>query len=184
MGPVVAARRNASSGIALLIVCVAAGCATDLERTPTGFRHREHGYSIGFPNGVGPAWTETDVEGAWIAFRRPGRETIALQSRCGRPVAAPAVMARNLVVGVGERDLLQAGPVAIGGSNGWVQTFDVTAEGVEARVTTVTAVIADCTFDWTLVTKGEPLETRAAFDTWWATFELDPDFFERAERRR
>ena len=184
MGCVVAARRKASPGIALLVVCLAAGCASDLQRTPTGFHHRKHGYSIGIPDGVGPAWTETEVEGAWIAFRRPGRETIALQSRCGRPVADAAVMARNLVVGVGERTLLQAGPVAVGGSNGWLQTFDVVSDGIEARVTTVTAVIEDCTFDWTLVSKGEPLETRQAFDTWWATFELDPDFYERAERRR
>ena len=184
MGRVVAARRNASSRVALLVVCVVAGCASNLERTSTGFRHREHGYSIGVPNGAGPAWTETEVEGAWIAFRRPGRETIALQSRCGRPVAAAAVMARNLVVGVGERELLQAGPVVVGGSNGWLQTFDIAADGALARVTTVTAVIEDCTFDWTLVTKGEPLETREAFDTWWATFELDPDFYARVERRR
>jgi hypothetical protein len=72
----------------------------------------------------------------------------------------------------------------VGGSNGWVQTFDLMEDGRPARVTTVTAVIEDCTFDWTLVSRNEPTATRAAFDSWWATFELDPDFFEDAKRRK
>jgi hypothetical protein len=166
--------RSSERVVALLAVLLVAGCASNVKRTPTGYRHARHHYAIGVPDGPGPAWRRIEIEGAWIAFRRPGPETISLQSRCGKPVARPAVMARNLVVGVGERELVQAGPVIVGGTNGWIQTFDTRSGDVTVRVTTVTAVIEGCTFDWTLATVGASPQATHAFEAWWGTFALDP----------
>ena len=175
MGRVVTPRRASLRAFALLAVVVVAGCASSPKLTETGYRNARHGYSIGVPGGPGPAWARVEIEGAWIAFRRPGPETISLQSRCGKPTAHPAIMARNLVVGVGERDLVQAGPVIVAGTNGWIQTFDTRPGEVRVRITTVTAVIGECTFDWTLATVGESPYASRAFETWWGTFELDPE---------
>jgi len=180
MGRVVAPHGIVERVFALLAVLLVASCASNPKRVDDGYHHKKHGYSIGEPGGPGPPWIRVDIDGAWIGFRRPGSETISLQSRCGKPVAHPAVMARNLVVGVGEREVVQAGPVIVGGTNGWIQTFDMTPGGVAVRVTTVTAVIDGCTFDWTLVTHGEAPEATRAFETWWGSFELDAD----SERRR
>jgi hypothetical protein len=151
-----------------------AGCASNLARTEDGYRHTGHHYTIGAPRGFGAPWERIEVEGAWIAFRRPGPQTVSMQSHCGRPVAHPAIMARNLVLGVRERTLRQAGPVAVAGRSGWSQTFDTRSDGVAVRVKTVTVVIDGCTYDWTLAAVGDFAPAERAFDAWWGTFRIDP----------
>jgi hypothetical protein len=128
---------------ALIAVAFAAGCAGDLAMGEDGYRHRRHGYTVSVP---APEWERVSVDGATLAFRR-GRETMSLQSRCGRPVATPAIMARQLLIGIEDRDLRQAGPVAVDGRDGWTQTFDARTEGGPVRVKTVTLVAGRCTFD-------------------------------------
>jgi hypothetical protein len=167
---------------ALLVLFFVVGCASNLELTESGYRNARDGYSIGVPAGQGGPWERIEIEGAWIAFRRRGPETMSLQSRCGKPVAHPAIMARNLVVGIGERELVQAGPVIVGGTNGWIQSFDIPHAQVSVRVTTVTAVIGECSFDWTLATLGESQSANHAFEVWWSSFELDPDPRDEAKR--
>ena len=168
-------RRSGERVVALLAVLLVTGCASNVKRTPTGYRHVRHHYSIGVPGGPGPAWQRIEIEGAWIAFRRPGPQTLSMQSRCGRPVAHPAVMARNLTLGIRERHLRQAGPVVVVGRGGWSQTFDTHADGVAVRVKTVTVVIAGCTYDWTLAVVGEFAAAERSFDAWWGSFQLDPE---------
>jgi len=183
MGRVVTPRQVVEPVVfVLLAVFFFVGCANDLVRTETGYRNPRHGYSIGVPDGPGAPWERIEIEGAWIAFRRPGPETLSLQSRCGKPVAHPAIMARNLVVGVGGRELVQAGPIIVAGTNGWIQTFHMQPGGVTIRVTTVTAVIDECSFDWGLATRGESPNANHAFEAWLGSFELDPD--DRAEAKR
>jgi hypothetical protein len=169
---------GASAGCRLLLGLIAGwlatGCASDLVRTEDGYQHRRHRYTVGVPGVPGPAWEEIEIEGAWIAFRRPGPQTLSLQSRCGRPVAHPAVMARSLVLGIRDRRLRQAGPIVVAGRNGWSQTFDTASEGVVLRVKTVTVVIDGCTFDWTLAAIGDFAAAERAFDAWWGTFRLGP----------
>ena len=162
-------------GSALLGLVVATACASDLVAIDGGYRHRRHDYTIGLPDGPGPPWKKVSVEGAVIAYRRRGSETMALQSRCGRPVAAPAVMARHLVIGLDERTLRQAGPVVLEGLDGWVQVFDTRQDGVVVRVKTVTVVAGGCTFDWTLAAAGSFEDAESAFDAWWQTFHLDAE---------
>ena len=162
--------------LVLLALGLAAGCASgSIVLTEDGYRNTRHRYTIGAPRGPGPAWEQIEIEGAWIAFRRPGPQTLSLQSRCGRPVAHPAVMARNLVVGIRGRELRQAGPGVVAGRGGWSQTFDTRADGVTVRVKTVTVVIAGCTYDWTLAAVGEFAAAERSFDAWWGSFQLDPE---------
>jgi len=154
-------------------LALAAGCASDLARTEDGYRNPRLHYSIGVPRGPGPPWERVEIEGAWIGFRRPGPQTMSMQSRCGRPVAHPAIMARNLLLGIRGRTLRQAGPIVVAGRNGWSQTFDTESDGVAVRVKTVTVVIDGCIYDWTLVATGDFAPAERAFDAWWGTFQLD-----------
>jgi hypothetical protein len=155
---------------ALIAVAFAAGCAGDLALGEEGYRHRRHGYTVGVPE---PVWERVSIDGATLAFRR-GRETMSLQSRCGRPVATPAIMARQLVIGIGDRELHRAGPVTVDGREGWAQTFDARAEGGSVRVKTVTLVAGRCTFDWTLAGSADFAGAERSFDAWWQSFRLTP----------
>jgi hypothetical protein len=153
---------------------LAPGCLGPLAAVEGGWRHRRHAYTIGRPDGPGAAWERIEVEGALLAFRRPGGETISMQSRCGRPVASAQLMARHLVIGIRERELVADGPVPVDGRSGWSQSFDMRQEGVRVRVKTVTLVAGECAFDWVLATRGPAEPAEAAFDAWWQSFRLDP----------
>ena len=159
--------------LVLLVPWLIAGCASDLARTEDGYRNTRHHYTIGVPGGPGAPWERTEIGSAWIGFRRPGPQTVSMQSRCGRPVAHPAIMARHLLLGIRERSLRQAAPIAVVGRSGWSQTFDTRSDGVAVRVKTVTVVIDGCTYDWTLVAVGDFAPPERAFDAWWGSFRLD-----------
>ena len=169
----VASRARLGWALVLPALWLVAGCASDLARTEDGYRNTRHHYTIGVPRGPGAPWERVEIDGAWIGFRRPGPQTVSMQSRCGRPVAHPAIMARNLVLGIPERSLRQAGPIVVAGQNGWSQTFDTRSDGVAVRVKTVTVVIDGCTYDWTLAAVGDFAPAERAFDAWWGTFRLD-----------
>jgi len=168
-------RRRVGVGL-LALAWIGVGCAGPIVETTDGFRHRKHEYRIAAPDGPGPAWQRVDLEGADLAFRRPGPGTISMQSRCGRPVAMPQLMARHLLIGVPERELVAAGPVQVDGLSGWGQTFDTVSRGVKVRLKTVTLVVRGCTFDWVLAAAGSFDSAEAAFDAWWGSTRLDPSY--------
>ncbi len=147
---------------------------------PDGYRHRSHDVRIGRPGGAGSDWEEIDVEDAALAFRRQGA-TVTFLSRCGRPVAEAQMMARHLVIGMPERTLVAAGPLEVAGRGGWTQTLELDRDGVAVRLKTVTLVVADCTFDWVLVSTGAFEPAEAAFDAWWGSFQLGSRFREERE---
>ncbi len=61
-------------------VLIGAGCASSpMSRIEDGYRHQRHGYTIARPDGPGEAWQRVTLEGAALAFRRPGREFLGLQ---------------------------------------------------------------------------------------------------------
>jgi hypothetical protein len=157
-----------------LVLAPAGGCAGPLSEVEGGWRDGRYAYTIGRPDGPGGAWERIEVEGAVLAFRRGAGETISMQARCGRPVASAELMARHLVIGLREREIVAAGPLVVDGRAGWAQSFDTRSEGVEVRVRTVTLVAGDCAFDWVLAARGPVEPAEAAFDAWWQTFRLDP----------
>ena len=158
---------------------IGAGCAgRPMSRIEGGYRHQRHDYTIAKPDGPGEVWQRVTMEGAALAFRRPGPEFLGLQSICGRPVAEPVFMARHLLIGLPERTLVVAGPARVDGRNAWTQTFDIVQEGVSARVKTVTLVAAGCSFDWILATAGAFEPAEQAFDAWWGSFRLAPRYDE------
>jgi hypothetical protein len=162
---------------------IGAACAgSPMSRVEGGYRHGRHDYTIAKPDGPGEAWERVRVEGAALAFRRPGPESLSLQSRCGRPVAAAAFMARHLVIGLPERTLVAEGPIQVAGREGWAQTFDTVQEGVSVRVKTVTLVAGGCSFDWILATAAAFEPAEQAFDAWWGSFRLDPRYDEGADQ--
>jgi hypothetical protein len=166
--------RGGPLGCALPGLLLILGCAGDLVAVDGGFRHRRHGYTLGAPEGPGAPWHRVEIDGAVIAFRRPGPLTISVQSSCGRSVTDPAILSRHLVIGVDRQVLQQAGPAVVDGRNGWTQTFD-TPEGV--RIKTVTAVAGDCVIDWILAAKRGPdfEDAERAFDAWWSASRLPED---------
>ena len=156
---------------------IGAGCAgSPISRIEGGFRHRRHDYTIAWPGGPGEAWQRVTLEGAALAFRRPGPEVVSLQSRCGRPVAAPVFMARHLVIGLPERTLVAAGPTQVDGRDAWTQTFDTVQKDASVRVKTVTLVAGGCCFDWILMSSGAFEPAEQAFDAWWGSFRLAPRY--------
>ena len=175
-----------------LLVCV--GCAT----SPAGFerdgsyRHPELGYRIALPLGEAAAvdavdavdvWGLLSVEGADLAFRQlkpePGQQPalMALISECGRGSENLSIVARQLLIGLRDRALRQAAPLALRGSPGWMQVFDITLEGEDSavRVKTISIRHAGCTFDWVLVAPGPFRLPEQQFDAWWSSFERPPD---------
>ena len=164
------------------VVLIGAGCASSpMSPTEGGYRHRRHDYTIARPDGPGEAWQRVTLEGAALAFRRPDREFLGLQSRCGRPVAEPVFMARHLLFGLRERTLVAAGPTQVDGRDAWSQTLDTVQEGVSVRVKTVTLVAAGCSFDWILMTPGAFEPAEQAFDAWWGSFRLAPRYNEGSD---
>jgi hypothetical protein len=154
-------------------LAAALGCAGPFAVTDAGYRHRQHDYAIAAPDGSGPAWERVEVEGATLAFRRAGPDTISLVSRCGQPVAAPQIMARHLVIGVPDRTEVASGPIQVAGRSGWVQRFDVTHGGLVVRVKTISLVADGCSFDWMLASSGGFEAAESAFDAWWQSLRLD-----------
>ena len=167
--------RHAVSGLLALAAALAPACSGPLKKLDGGWRHERLGYTIQRPDGPGGEWHRIEVEGAVLAFRRDSGETISLQTRCGRPVASAELMARHLVIGFRDRELVGASPVVVDGRSGWAQSFDTRSEGVPVRVKTVTLVAGDCTFDWILAAREPVGSVEPAFDAWWQGFRLDPE---------
>jgi hypothetical protein len=165
----------------LAVLCAGAACASLVAETERGYRHRKHGYRIGAPGGPGGPWTRVEVEDAALAFRRRGPDSLSLQSRCGKPVTDPQLMARHLRIGIPLSELIHSGPVEVDGRSGWTQTFDTVHDDVDVRVKTITLVVGRCSFDWVLASAGSFATVEAAFDAWWGSFQLEIDRDERRE---
>jgi hypothetical protein len=157
---------RAALGLTLLLL---PACARDLVAENAGWRSTRGGYSIGTP---GAGWERFDLEGAALALRRGGSESMSLQARCGHPVASPAIMARHLMIGIPERTLRQAGPTTVAGRSAWAQTFDARVEGRAVRIQSVTMVASGCAYDFLLVAAGDPESAQREFEAWVESFSL------------
>jgi hypothetical protein len=171
-GPVVARRGLAGLGGLVLLL---AACAGDLVAMKTGFRNPRLGYTIARPSEEAGEWRRVDLEGADLAFRGPGGATMSLLARCGqaRPVN-PAILARNLLIGVGDREIERAAPVAHAGHPGWEQVVRVRGDGTPLTLKTVTVATQRCVFDWVLTAGSDFAALEPVFDQWWASFRAEP----------
>jgi hypothetical protein len=169
-------RRKRVGVLALMgaLGALGAGCAGPLVPEAGGWRHPKQAWTIGRPDGPGAPWTRVEVEGALLAFERPDREWIAMQSSCGRPVASADVMARHLLIGIRDRELVASRPIEVDGRSGWQQIFEVRRGEPGVRVETVTLVAGRCTLDWILAGPAGEGSSEAAFEAWWQSFRLDP----------
>ena len=163
--------------MASLVALAALSCASSPVVVASGsnsYEHRRLGYEIGRPDaGAGP-WKRFKHRGADLAFRRPlpegGTASMILMSECGRPQAAVGTLARQLLIGQGDRTRIASGAVDLHGQTGWSQSFETVEEGQRIRVKSVTLTSGKCTFDWVLVARGDFGEAEAEFDRWWPTF--------------
>lgn len=159
----------------LLSVPLAWGCASPLLAVDGGLRDPDLGYWVAVPPASVPPWRRADVEGAILAYRRPGPTWMSLQVRCKVPLTRPQILARHLLIGVGDYTLRESSPAEVAGYPAWAQVFDAVANGSVVRVKTVTVVARGCVFDWTLsVHGGRGFEqAEASFDAWWSTLRFD-----------
>lgn len=161
--------------LGLLAGLIGLACGGSISLVDGIYRDGGHDFTIDAPAGPGPAWERMSVDDAALSFRRDDsgrRDGLSMLVRCGRAVADAQLMARSLVIGLDERELMGAGPSLVAGRNGWTQSFETSRDGVTVLVKTVTLVAGDCTFDWVLVAAGPRQRAETAFDAWWGSFRL------------
>ncbi|MGI9432012.1 MAG: hypothetical protein ACR2PQ_07350, partial [Myxococcota bacterium] len=156
----------------------AAGCAAPIparegERYPVP----GHGSSVEAPGGEGAAWTLASVPGALLTFRGVAGSTaehasMSLVERCAAAPGQPRLAARQLLIGLDDREFLEDRPCEVGGTTGWLQSLEASDEAVRVHLRTVTRLESGCSLDWILVAPpGAGLD--AAFDAWWASWSRD-----------
>lgn len=159
--------------MAWLGVLVFAGCLGPIEQTGERFRHRSHGFALRAPQGPAGPWERVAVDGATLAFRSPAADTVVAKSRCGRPVARPQLMARHLVFGLPDREVVASQPVTIGALPGWLQVIDTVERGKAVRLKSVTVVSRGCSVDLVLAAERARFDAvEPAFDEWWQSLEF------------
>ncbi len=158
---------------------VVSACASEVARDGSVYRHRSLGYTVAAPD---ERWSRIDVEGSVLAFRAPDGATMSMLTRCQKSGAVAAVLARQLLIGLGDRTLRQAGPVLIEGRNGWGQLLDVRNGTRTARLKTITVVVDQCVVDWVLVGTGDFEVAERSFDAWWSTFQVPGPSADAGER--
>ena len=153
----------------------AAGCAAPTpalegERYPVP----GHGSSLDAPGGEGAAWTLASVPGALLTFRGVAgssaeRASMSLVERCAAAPALPRLAARQLLIGLDDREFLEDRSCEVGGMAGWLQSLDASDEETRVHLRTVTRLESGCSLDWVLVApQGAGLD--ATFDAWWASW--------------
>ena len=170
-----ALRWRASARAAAL--CAVAALSTSCAATPlspSGGRwvHPELGYAIEAPSVSPEEWAASQVDGADLSFRKRDGSSLTLMSDCMRGPAHPALLARQLLIGTRQRELLVSHPIAHRGDPGWRLVFRTTEGDRELTVSAVTVASGACTFDWLWVAVGRPGEA-LWFDRWWASFERE-----------
>jgi hypothetical protein len=153
-----------------LMILQTFACASDLAFEDGRYRDRRRHYSIAEPEGEGSEWRRVRAQGTVLAFQGPGGASMSLIEECGLPPAEPRILARQLLIGLEGRKLVEEGPVGEGGSPGWRQRVDAARSGEPVRLETVTRVIGECSYDWILVVPGGLEELESVFDRWWRSF--------------
>jgi len=161
----------------LVVACASSPLRWVGDHDRSHFEHVEIGYRIAYPElPADETWSAASLEGADLAFRGPRGDQMAMLSHCRATDADVGVLSRNLALGFRDQKLMASRPMSVRDHAGWERVFETSIEGRTARVKTVTVRVADCTYDWLLVTiPGDRfLRLEPVFDAWVATFEPPP----------
>lgn len=148
-------------------------CASTTQLDDQGFRHGDHGYRQPHPADVdGVRWHVIDVVDAHVAYRGSGDAFMALDSRCANEEPDPAVLGRQLLVGIDNRHRLESDSFAFAGGRAYAQLVETNDEaGGVVRTRTVTLVRGGCVIDWVLAVEAGNPAVESAFERWWRGFE-------------
>lgn len=140
------------------------------------YTHPEIGYSIPEPDRVAdeasPAWRRTRVEGTDIAYRAPDESYLAVSSHCDEKEVRPGVLARQLLVGLKNRELTMRKEFEFAGGRAFAQRVESTDEaGRVIHTRTITLVRGGCVVDWVLVTRNLDTSVAGSFESWWQAFD-------------
>jgi len=88
--------------------------------------------------------------------------------------------ARELLIGLEDREIVEEGPVLVDGAPGWAILAHATSEGRAAGLRTVTRRLGDCSLDWILVfpfedqalAEGRVRGLEEDFSDWWSSFRV------------
>ena len=124
-------------------------------------------------------WRLTSVSGAVLTFRGEAGSTaesasMSLLERCAEAPANPRLAARQLLIGLSDREFRDDRAVEVAGAPGWLQALDASDGAGRARLRTVTRLEAGCSLDWVLVAGTEARGLDPAFDAWWSSWRPDP----------
>jgi hypothetical protein len=134
--------------------------------------HPELGYSVDAPAVSPREWRPSKLEGADLAYRKRDGSSLMLMSDCARGPAHPSLLARQLLIGTTDRELLQSYPIALGSDPGWKLVFRTVEDGRQVTVHAATVASGKCVFDWVWVAV-EPPADGSWFDRWWASFDRE-----------
>lgn len=145
-------------GVPLAILMVS-GCA--VKRLENGVYHSSKGYRVTIPS---PQWGPVDDSPADLELRhRSASAGLAANAVCGERTIrhSSRVLARQLLVGVRDRSVIERGEVDVAGRPAVRAVVDGRVEGSEARVRIETVVVKDdrCVYDFMYVA---PVATFAA----------------------
>lgn len=169
-------RRSKHRPAALMVLLVAGfgGCANTGAHW-TRYEHAEWGYSVPYPQSLAAsvtmAWRELRLDDADLAFRGPGGAFMAISSHCGERSGDPAVLARQLLVGLKNRKPVSSKRFEFAGGQAFFQIVDSRRDEGAVRTKTVTLVRGGCVVDWLLTALGSLAEVEASFDAWWRAFD-------------
>ena len=167
----------AAFALAAALVGACAGPHAVLE----GGRYRVPGHasSIAAPGEGGSGWVSLRVDGAALAFRgESGTATagasMSLLERCAAAAGRPRVVARQLLIGLTEREFGEDRAVEVAGRAGWLQALDASDGEERVHLRTVTRVEDACSLDFVLVAPPGRPDLDGVFDAWWQSWRPDP----------
>jgi hypothetical protein len=139
------------------------------------FEHAELGYFVPYPQNLAVepriAWREFRVEDTDLAFRGPDDTFMAISSHCDGQNKDPAVLGKQLLVGLPNRSSVSRDQFEFAGGHAFSQVVDSTHETSSVQTKTVTWVRGNCVVDWVLAAPESIAAVEAVFDEWWGNFD-------------
>ena len=162
-----------TSAAFFLVLFQVPACAKDLIQEDGRWVHRSRGFSIADPTrsaASGARWSAVPVEGSVLSFRESGGASMSLVQQCGVLPDDLRLLARELLIGLDEREIIEEGPVSVGGAPGWRIAARARHEGRAVRLRAVTRRLGPCSVDFLLIAPQQSPDLEADFQGWWGSF--------------